>query len=130
MARSRNRRSFNTPENLALPGVVKNRGFLHERTQSPHGDLEKAFADSWEQKAEYLMPLLFRDGGHQALTVSLRDRFVAATVIQWLGTNIGFHFTCSALKQCGYEVIEKKHLDELYKQAASPIFMRIGGRSL
>jgi hypothetical protein len=36
-----------------------------------------------------------------------RDRIVAATVIQWLGTNCGMCFLGNALERCGYK-IEKK----------------------
>lgn len=33
-----------------------------------------------------------------------RDRIVAATVIQWLGSNCGIAFVADALKRCGYSV--------------------------
>ena len=33
-----------------------------------------------------------------------RDRIVAATVIQWLGSNVGFGFLEEALRKCGYRI--------------------------
>lgn len=33
-----------------------------------------------------------------------RDRVVAATVIQWLGSNVGFAFVVDCLRRCGYIV--------------------------
>jgi hypothetical protein len=35
---------------------------------------------------------------------SYRDRVVAATVIQWLGSNVGFAFVVDCLRRCGYIV--------------------------
>jgi hypothetical protein len=35
---------------------------------------------------------------------SYRDRVVAATVVQWLGTNVGFAFLETCLRKCGYTV--------------------------
>jgi len=36
-----------------------------------------------------------------------RDRIVAATVIQWLGSNVGFDFIGLAVRRCGYEIVRK-----------------------
>lgn len=35
-----------------------------------------------------------------------RERQVAATVIQWLGSNVGFSFLQVALRNCGYRIEE------------------------
>jgi hypothetical protein len=35
-----------------------------------------------------------------------RDRIVAATVAQWLGSNCGFSFVQEALKRCGYRIVK------------------------
>lgn len=40
-------------------------------------------------------------------TITLRDRMIVATVIQWLGSNVGMEFLRGALERCGYEIIEK-----------------------
>lgn len=42
--------------------------------------------------------------------LSERDRVVAATVMQWLGSNVGFDFLDSALRACGYEIVMKKRV--------------------
>lgn len=77
------------------------RGYLWERTQ--HDELEAAFANRWEQMAEFshnrhLMDVIMDE------EVSDRDRYVAATVVQWLGTNCGFAFMLGALADCGYSI--------------------------
>ena len=36
-----------------------------------------------------------------------RDRKVASTVVQWLGSNVGFAFIQSALQKAGYTVVQK-----------------------
>ena len=41
-------------------------------------------------------------------TISNRDRMIVATVIQWLGSNVGFNFLSQALLSAGYVV---KHSD-------------------
>lgn len=41
-----------------------------------------------------------------------RDRVVAATVIQWLGSNVGFAFVETALRKCGYRV---SRIDEAFR---------------
>lgn len=77
------------------------RGYLWERTQ--HDELEAAFANHWEQMADFshkrhLLDVIMEE------EVSDRDRYVAATVAQWLGTNCGFAFIVAALAECGYSV--------------------------
>lgn len=37
-----------------------------------------------------------------------RDRFVVATAIQWLGTNVGFNWLRESLKDAGYDIIKHK----------------------
>lgn len=37
---------------------------------------------------------------------TLRDRIVAATVVQWLGSNVGMSFLEMALKRCGYKIVK------------------------
>lgn len=41
-----------------------------------------------------------------------RDRFVAATVIQWLGTNVGFSFLTETLEKLGYEIVPTKEAEK------------------
>ena len=37
-----------------------------------------------------------------------RDQIAVATVIQWLGSNVGFDFLSSALERCGYKIMKVK----------------------
>ena len=67
---------------------------------------EKAFFDQWlyEQESS-LLTNLFQGSGLGDL-VSHREATIAATLIQWLGTNVGFCFLESALKRCGYKIVK------------------------
>ncbi len=38
--------------------------------------------------------------------ITKNDRVIVATVIQWLGTNIGFNFLERTLKKCGYKIVK------------------------
>lgn len=40
--------------------------------------------------------------------INQRDAHIAATVIQWLGTNVGFAFLCRVLNKAGYELRRTK----------------------
>ena len=82
----------------AVKATHPDRGHMHERTE--YDALEKALADKWEKDDRtYLL---------QCLTDSRatkRDRFIAATVIQWLGTNVGFGFIRECFADGGYAII-------------------------
>lgn len=86
---------------------------------------ELAFAQHWAQKQElqHILHLLMRETCEQEdedcsgrefgnyykyplNTPDERDERMSQTLMQWLGTNVGFSFVCESLKQCGYEVIE------------------------
>lgn len=45
-------------------------------------------------------------------SASPRDRYVAATVIQWLGTNVGFSLLSTSLMECGMTIIGSEPHDE------------------
>lgn len=91
-----------------------NEGLFHETTKT--NDREKAFSDLWkkENKIESCI-----NPGHGTLQnivmdreqkplfyITKNDRIIVATVIQWLGTNIGFNFLERALKKCGYKIVK------------------------
>lgn len=115
-----------------------NRGFKYERTKWERGDLEKAFADHWEDENEVrawlnqghgLLQNLFFDGEHFPRcthVVTPSERYVAATVIQWLGTNCGFAFLQECLRECGYYITEiPKH-----EPLPEPVKLRLFGRRI
>lgn len=91
-----------------------NEGLFHERTKT--NDREKAFSDLWkkENKIESwinqgygtLQNIVMDHEQKPLFYITKNDRIIVATVVQWLGTNIGFNFLERALKKCGYKIIE------------------------
>lgn len=78
---------------------------------------EKAIAEQWEkenadgvsfgahwggQRVPLIVALLMGDEGSPDVTQ--RDATVAATVLQWLGSNVGFCFLQDAFRKAGYDV--------------------------
>lgn len=103
----------------------KNRGHMYDRVK--HNPREAAFARHWEKEnlrnpgtnyGRGILQDLFGEEhpmfGHRAPhfkhIVTDSERFVAATVVQWLGSNCGMSFLREALAKCGYTIvkIEKK----------------------
>ena len=84
-------------------------GFESQRVvfaQSPMAILERIFAFRWmeENKQEWcvLDRLVYNQrDGHGA---SQRDAEVAATVIQWLGTAVGYSFLTRCLQEAGFKI--------------------------
>lgn len=72
--------------------------------------LERAFAEGWiaEQKKWNTLTILLddvREIGHSGHPEpSVRDKQVAATVVQWLGSNVGRAFVEEIFKSCGYRI--------------------------
>lgn len=68
---------------------------LHARRLADTGPSslrEKAFAEQWEKEQDDdLLAFLLGSDNHRG-NLSERDAQVAATVIQWLGTNVGQNF--------------------------------------
>lgn len=102
-----------------------NRGKDYKRTEYvfPDGrpNPEKVFADAWEKENEInpgtnfgfgILQDLFMDrvSGHwwshpyATHVLNGRERMIAATVVQWLGTNCGFGFLVDTLRKCGYRI--------------------------
>lgn len=77
-----------------MHGKTIHTGVRHIRTESdgPSAIREKAFSEQWraEQESDLLGHLLSND--NKTATYSDRDAEVAATIIQWLGTNVGQGF--------------------------------------
>lgn len=97
-------------------------------------ELEKAFSERWAAANDRSWPRLNdtlqkiltrpnkpRDGfwygeGHKrAFWVCQRDATIAATVIQWLGTNCGFAFLRQCLEDAGYQIVETEKARELHR---------------
>ena len=89
----------------------------------PFCELEKSFADEWEDLNDRnkrigenygygMLQDLFISGGLFSIReprtvhkiINGRDRHIVATVIQWLGSNIGREFLNKCLKKTGYHI--------------------------
>lgn len=101
------------------------KGVLFRRTQDDchHGRMEKAFAEHWDREQK---PKAYVNYGVGALAwivtgrfeknifghdwtphpeeLTQRDATVAASVVQWLGTNVGFCFLEETLRDAGYRI--------------------------
>ena len=104
----------------------KNLGWKTNRLKFDPNDIENAFSKHWKHENKkmrgmnygcgILQDLFFEQSNSLRtpacfLKIINRDRLVAATVIQWLGTNVGFCWLREVLKKAGYE-IKKIKLDE------------------
>lgn len=98
--------------------------FLRTKWSGVSGIRENAFAERWLKEndppySNILQQLMFvQDRGASkvldryiskpAFKISARDAKIVATVVQWLGTNIGFNFLQMALEAAGYEIVNKR----------------------
>jgi hypothetical protein len=87
------------------------RGHRYIRTTDGRSPKEKILADDWEKEnlESGILQRLFISGSIQwdekaEVKINLRDRMIAATVIQWLGSNVGFCFLETCLKKMGYKL--------------------------
>lgn len=101
----------------------KNLSYMHQRCRIEQSDREKAFSRLWRNDNKkkswlnsgfgILQDLFFytynidRFKHYPLLIITNRDRVIAATVIQWLGSNVGFSFLQKALNMCGYKIVKK-----------------------
>jgi len=113
---------------LKLGARILNRGIRYRRVRyapepRPEGwvNTEKVFADEWEDTNEPRSYLNHGQGtlqnlfGHRnswgntwfSTLITARDRVIAATVIQWLGTNVGWCWLEMTLKKCGFRLVRK-----------------------
>lgn len=108
----------------------QNKGFRYDRVnyKSPlfpdDVNREYVFYKHWRKQNKpvkginqgfgILQDLFFDSTGNGVLSgnrmiekINHRDRWIVATVIQWLGTNVGFAFLQDCLKDCGYTLTKK-----------------------
>lgn len=101
----------------------KNIGIRPERIK--HNERERAFQEQWLKENRPIDGINSGNGILQDLFIDSRDlhvplsqekwlleitdreRMIVATVIQWLGSNVGMGFLEAALDKCGYKIIEK-----------------------
>lgn len=121
-------------EILKLGGVDK--GYLFDRTKDEYGDREKIFYKQWKKENRPLAHINQGWGCLQnlfsirpkkwyhtygwKLIINKRDRYIVATVMQWLGTNCGWCWLEETLRKCGYRLqkIEKQESIKNQKKVA------------
>lgn len=85
-----------------------------------HNLEEMVFAEEWKKKCEMynLLPYLLNEnhGGAFVSGVSQRDAFVAATIVQWLGTNVGSGFLQVCLERIAKEKPDNKIAREMLQR--------------
>lgn len=83
---------------------------------------ELAFAEHWADECEVNSFVGNRQGLVQDLFIyhsekrpfepakmielTRRERMIAATVVQWFGTNCGWFFLSEVLRKCGYKIVK------------------------
>ena len=113
-------------ETSAVKTKSPDKSWLVKRTQT--SKQEAAFAEQWIDECKPrrwlnyghgLVQDLFLERGLGVIdplkvvaVLTNRERMIAATVIQWLGTNCGRYFLDEALGKCGYKIIKVKAAKE------------------
>lgn len=89
------------------PDPLIHRGVSHARTKQPHNKLEAEFAKNWESAN--------RQGGpwtpvveHLLPGCTQEQATAMATVVQWMGSEVGFDFLRQVLSQHGLQVVPKR----------------------
>ena len=109
-------------EKLIESNGSKNLSWRSDRLKFNSNDIENAFSSHWKKENERVIGISYGEGILQnlffdivnkyndiecMLEINNRDRLVAATVIQWLGTNVGFCFLKETLSDAGYKIVKK-----------------------
>lgn len=95
----------------------KHIGFYHHRLTSDN-PRELMFSLEWikeNEKRSYinrghgiLQDLFIDDNGVFHHTITPNDKLIAATVVQWFGSNCGMAFLETVLGRCGYKIVPIK----------------------
>ncbi|MBA4349518.1 MAG: hypothetical protein C0415_05980 [Thermodesulfovibrio sp.] len=105
---------------------------VHKKRLNKYNPREVAFSEAWQhenegrQNSSRLQDLMIevsdepKDGFHKRRSmimsrgydfvkihhkITQRDAEIVATVIQWLGSNVGMSFLAAALKECGKKIV-------------------------
>jgi hypothetical protein len=87
-------------ENRSRPGINYGMGILQDLMVTQR----EAKAHEWGVRDHFRFLRWLR----VAFVVTPRERVIVATVIQWLGTNVGFAWLCQVLDRSGYKVCRKE----------------------
>jgi len=107
---------------------MKNKGLWFKRTTQDN-PRELSFAKIWEKEntecrfvnhGNGILQDLFVKKDNKNFTrysynlttrITQRDRFIVATVIQWLGSNCGMGFLHKVFDDCGYVIMRKEDFE-------------------
>ena len=116
-------KKFLRKENPFSSGIwnLRHRGVRYEERTSVEdfvGRREKAFADEWEKENKLRvrdfntppMSLLqaLMNKNNAFIPVSQETATAVATIVQWLGSPVGWGFLNKVLEEAGYRIVEKK----------------------
>lgn len=91
------------PMKLKHEGISKNRLQFNPK--------ERIFADAWTDQNRIIgrsaMTIEWLLHPTDGMPVTQEECTVAATMMQWLGSPVGFNFLEDALKSAGYELVRK-----------------------
>jgi hypothetical protein len=90
---------------MPRPKAIKHEGFYYYRLKYDN-PREKAFASQWK-KENRQHKVLYRNITPM-IPYDQNSANVAATVVQWLGSNVGFDFLNISLGKCGYSIVRNK----------------------
>lgn len=109
----------------------KNLGWQTNRLKFDTKDIENALSANWVKENKkragmnfgngILQDLFFERNGSPLnllspvkchLIITHRERLIVATVIQWLGTNVGFCWLREALSKAGYDIVKRKDVSK------------------
>lgn len=102
-----------------------NLGWQTHRLNYDKEDIENALSAHWRKENKkraginngqgILQDLMFHSKGigwnsgyKRMLKITNRERLIVATIIQWLGTNVGFCWLQEALNNAGYDIVKRK----------------------
>lgn len=97
-------------------------GWLAERCR--YNRRERVFAEEWRREnrrenrndwtwLSLLQKLFLRNPesvfgfARPRIVISRREEYIVATVIQWLGTNVGWCFLNTCVERCGYRIVRE-----------------------
>ncbi len=97
--------------------AIKHEGLHAHRLRPDRGNpREQVFAKLWAKengrphtRHQLLAYLLHSDtdGLVQYWNLTQEEATIAATGVQWLGSNVGWSFLLDRLEECGYEIVER-----------------------
>ena len=98
------------PADRPLPQDLVHRGYAHARTRGNKDDRDRqreaAFAAAWEAVNEHRPVGLSAVMPYLVPNCSQEQASACATVVQWLGSEVGFNFLTLALKNAGYQLTD------------------------